>query len=604
LAAVCCALFAAGTAEAKSPAHCAAGDLVETGLQGQVPMADRLSGRAAKGYTCNLTEVGNYPSTSFANFDTYENCAYYSDTVGLYSADGGTIVLDVSDPRKPVKTDYLTAKPFRNAGESLRVNRKRGLIVADRYTVNGIGRFDDASSPRQLAVYDVKGDCRHPRLLADTVMPSAVGHEGCFQPDGMVYYMGSTDTITPIDLSDPANPRQLSEPKAWGIHGCSTSDDGNRGYFADIGTGRLRIADTSEVQQRKQGAVMRQISELVLPDDVGQQSTIPLTYAGRPYLLDWSEYRSFLQPCVTSKGASSFGYPAILDIADEQQPKIVSTMKTEVMDPKNCAALLADSVFAQSPQNLAKAGDVFALIGSRVFLYDSHYCSTDRLHDPTIAACSSFASGVRVYDIRDPAKPTEIAYWNAGFVKDPAGAATYGNLVIARPVVRSDLGQIWVPDAFKGFHVLQFREGIWPFASEDPCPHPDYYLEQYDLGYSDCRAERAATVRLPSARPCRTTRDLTVRLRGGVTAVRAYVRGKRVAVKRRGTRVVVRGPRSGRYTLKVVATTAKGRRIVRTRRYRSCVPTGAAKPRAATNVVLSAQLVDQVIALCRLAGTP
>jgi hypothetical protein len=603
LLALAALMLGTSEASAKSPAQCAPGDLVETGLQGQVPMGDRLSGRAAKGYTCNLTEIGNHPSTSFANFDTYENCAYYSDTVGLYSAEGGTIVLDVSDPRKPKRTDYLTAKPFRNAGESLRVNRKRGLLVADRYTVSGIGRLDDASSPRQLSVYDIKGDCRHPKLLVDTLMPSAVGHEGCFQPDGMVYYMASTDTITPIDLSDPAHPKQLSEPKAWGIHGCSTSDDGNRGYFADIGRGELLIADTSEVQARKQGAQMREISRLWMPDNGGQQSTIPISYGGKPYVLDWSEYRTFLVPCIPGQQTSSnFGYPAIIDIADETKPRVVSTLKTEVMEPKNCATVLADSAFIQSPDKFLGAGDVFPLLGSRVFLYDSHYCSTDRLHDPTIVACSSFASGLRVYDIRDPAKPTEIAYWNAGFVKDPVGSALYGNLAIARPVIRSDLGQIWFPDAFKGFHALQFRDGVWPFANRDPCPHVDHYLEQYDLGYGDCRAQRTATVRLPSQKPCRTTRDLTIRLRGEFASIRVYVRGKRVATKRRGTRLIVRGPSTGRYTLRIVARTRGGRTVTKTRRYRTCVPTGKAKPRAATNPVLSAAVVDQVIALCRLMG--
>jgi len=592
-------LLMAGEAQAKSPALCGPNDMVETGLQGQIPLADRLTGRAEKGYNCNLDEVGSYASTSFANFDTYENCAYYSDTIGLTSAEGGTIVLDVSDPRKPVKTDYLTARATRLAGESLRVNRKRGLLVADRYVVGGIGKFSESDSQRQLAVYDVKGDCRHPKLLADTIMPSAVGHEGCFQPDGMVYYMASTDTITPIDLSDPTQPRQLSEPKAWGVHGCSTSDDGNRGYFADIGTGRLLIADTSEVQQRKAGAQMREIASYHTPGNEGQQSTIPVTYGGKPHLLDWSEYATFLVPCILEERESNFGYAQIFDISDERKPQVVSKLKTEVMDPKNCAAVSADRVFLIT-DGLAK-GDVFPVIGSQVFLYDTHYCSTDRTHDPTIVACSSFGSGVRVYDIRDPRKPTEIAYWNAGTVA-LGPTALVANAAVARPVVRSDLGQIWVPDAYKGFHVLQFRDGVWPFAGQDPCPHADDYLEQYDIGYRDCRAQRTATVRMPSQKPCRTGRNLTIRLRGEFASVRVYVRGKRVSAKRRGTRLVVRGPRTGRYSVRVVARTRGGRTVVKTRRYRACVPSGRSKPRAATNPVLSAQLVDQIIALCRLAG--
>ena len=601
---VCAVGLCAGSAEAKSPAKCAPGDLVETGLQGQVPMADRVTGRAAKGYTCNLTEVGLHPSTGFANFDTYENCAYYSDTIGLYSAEGGTIVLDVSDPRKPVRTDYLTARSTRNAGESLRVNRKRGLLVADRYVLPDLGPFSakatDPDTARSLAVYDVKGDCRKPKLLADVTMPSAMGHEGCFQPDGMVYYMASTATITPIDLTDPANPKQLSEPKPWGIHGCSTSDDGTRGYFADIGVGRLLIADTSQVQQRRPGAAMTEISEVPTPGNVGQQSTIPLTYRGKPYLLDWSEYAEFLVPCTVQPRESNFGYPLILDIADERNPKVVSKLKTEVMDPENCAAVSADGVYG----GLAGVdkGDVFPIIGSRVFLYDSHYCSTDRLHDPTIVACSSFGSGVRVYDIRDPAKPTEIAYWNPGFVSTPGSTAAFGNLAVARPVVRSDLGQIWFPDTFKGMHVLQFREGVWPFRDRDPCPHPDYYLEQYDLGYRDCRAQRDKAIQLPSSKPCRSRRDFTIRLRGRLGSVRVTVNGKRVPVRRSRARIDLRGLPEGRYTVRVVARTRSGRTITRTRTYRTCLPRKrpATARAAAASPVLSQEMVQRVLALCRI----
>lgn len=610
VAAALLALSVAASASAASPAACGPNDEVETGLQGQIPMADRISGRSAEGYNCNLDEVGFFASTAFANFDTYENCAYYSDTIGLYNAEGGTVVLDVSDPRKPVQTDYLTAKPFRNAGESLRVNRKRGLLVADRYTIGGFGRYDDPDSPRELAVYDVSTNCKKPELLADVIMPSAVGHEGCFQPDGMVYYMGSTDTITPIDLSDPRNPKQLSEPYERGIHGCSTSDDGKRGYLADIGEGRLIVADTSEVQARKEGAKITDLAYLPTPTSTGQQSTIPLTYGGKPYLLNWSEFTELLRPCSPGSGSdTNFGYPIMVDLADERSPKVVAKMQTEVMLPEHCPTVLADSVFLSTDG--LDAGDVFPIVGSRVFLYDSHYCSTDRLHDPTIAACSSFGSGVRVYDIRNPAKPVEIAYWNPGSVATPDGSALLANAAVARPVIRSDLGQIWFPDAYRGFHVLQFRQGVWPFAGTDPCPHDDYYLRQYDLGYEDCRKQRAATVQLPSPKVCRSRRDFTIRLRqprrGRIRSAQVFVNGKRVRVVR-GFRAQVdlRGLPKGRYTVRVVVRTTRGTTITRTRRYRTCLPRARAAPArprvSAADLGAASRAVDRILLLCRLAA--
>ena len=609
--AVALALTGASDAHAASPAVCGPNDKPETGLQGQLPQADRAGGRAADGYTCNLQEVGFFESTSFANFDTYENCAYYSDTIGLYSAEGGTIVLDVSDPRKPVKTDYLTARATKNAGESLRVNRKRGLLVADRYTIREYGKATEPETARSLAVYDVKGDCRKPKLLADVIMPTAVGHEGCFQPDGMVFYMASTSTITPIDLTDPAKPKQLSEPWDRGVHGCSTSDDGKRGYFGDIGTGRLLIADTSEVQARKPGAQMRDIGELPTPGNAGQQATIPVTYGGKPFLIDWSEYVDLGHQCVPGQPSeSNFGYPIIVDIADERKPKTVSKLQTEVMLPKNCAAVLADSVFLTTT-SLDK-GDVFPLIGSRVFLYDSHYCSTDRLHDPTIVACSSFGSGVRVYDIRDPRAPREIAYYNPGSVKSPDGTAFIANATVARPVVRSDLGQIWVPDIAKGFHVLQFRDGVWPFAGHDPCPHEDYYLEQYDLGYGECRAQRSKTVQLPSTRTCLSRRDFTIRLReprrGRIKSVRVTIDGKRRKVRlgraggRTTARIDLRGLKRSRYTVRVVVTTSRGRRITERRRYRTCVPSPRARSAAASQLTGSSTRLARIDYTCRIVG--
>src|SRR3954451_18496765 len=87
------ALLAGADAQAKSPAQCGPNDRPETGLQGQIPMADRVSGRSVERYSCNLTEVGFMKSSSFANFDTYKTCAYYSDPIGATNAEGGTVVV-------------------------------------------------------------------------------------------------------------------------------------------------------------------------------------------------------------------------------------------------------------------------------------------------------------------------------------------------------------------------------------------------------------------------------------------------------------------------------------------------------------------------------
>jgi hypothetical protein len=65
-----------------------------------------------------------------------------------------------------------------------------------------------------------------------------------------------------------------------------------------------------------------------------------------------------------------------------------------------------------------------------------HYCRPDRLHEPTIVACANFGSGLRVFDIRDPARPAEIAYYNAGTVgSDPPVADWAVSPPASSPVV-------------------------------------------------------------------------------------------------------------------------------------------------------------------------
>jgi hypothetical protein len=97
-------------------------------------------------------------------------------------------------------------------------------------------------------------------------------------------------------------------------------------------------------------------------------------------------------------------------------------------------------------------------------------------------------SGLRVYDIRDPERPKEIAYYNAGTVSPTDETVDW---IFARPVIRRDLGQIWFVTTFGGFHAVEFENGLWPFQDPDPCPGPwDHHQAQYDPGYEACLSRR------------------------------------------------------------------------------------------------------------------
>ena len=121
-------------------ADCGPGSRPETSIQGRVPKADYLSGRAERGYLCNTRQVAHQGSSGGFKTLRYTDrkgntCAFYDSTLlvgrdvvsNLLSGDGlGVVVLDMNNPRKPRRTDTLVTPTMLTPHESLLVNERRG----------------------------------------------------------------------------------------------------------------------------------------------------------------------------------------------------------------------------------------------------------------------------------------------------------------------------------------------------------------------------------------------------------------------------------------------------------------------------------------------
>ena len=297
------------------------------------------------------------PSSSFANFDTYKNCAYYSDTIGATNAEGGTVVVDVSDPRKPVQTAYLTERAAANAGESLRVHRERGLLVADRYYL-APGRQQLRRPRRQPLARHLRHLEGLPQAEAARRRRHAVGDRprGLLpgRRDGLLHGEHRHDHADRHLRSD-ASPSSCRSRRTSGSTAARPARTASAPTSPTSGPARLVVADTSEVQARKENAQIKVIGELPTPGNDGQQSTIPIFYDGRPHIFNFAEYAELGQPCASRPDReTNFGYPMIVDIADERNPKVVSKIFNEVTLPENCAAVAADS--AAFPSQRADQG--------------------------------------------------------------------------------------------------------------------------------------------------------------------------------------------------------------------------------------------------------
>ena len=423
-------------------AECAAGSRPETGLQGRVSPEDHESGRAAQGFTCNTALVGSYAKPNAMGtvggfkVERYvdaagHDCAYYDTTLlfptNVLDQEGGVNVLDMADPTKPVLTARLVTPAMDTPHESLVVSTARGLLVAVAGNL--------ATNVGQIDIYDISNDCRHPEFKSSTPV-GFLGHESGLAPDGRTFYSASpgASTLVAVDITNPSVPVPISFGN-YDSHGLSISADGNRAYVAGVDSG-LIVLDTSQVQARKLPAEMPEVARLQWHSMSIPQNAIPITIKGHPYLVEIDEFGA----------QSEVGAGRIIDIGDETQPRVLSNLRLEVHQPENFPATANDNG-AQNP----------------VQGYAGHYCNVPTRVDPEIVACSMILSGLRVFDIRDPAQPREIAYFNAPVtprIVPPVGVnPPPSNWAMSSPSFVPERDEIWYSDGLSGFYAVRLTGG-------------------------------------------------------------------------------------------------------------------------------------------------
>lgn len=444
-------------------AECGPGSLPETAMQGQVPLVDRQSGRNQQGYHCNLQMVGQYQGQGAAVVSpSTDRCAYMSTGIfgQLLNPSPGTQVVDVSDPQQPrFSTNLVGPSMLQGTWESLKVNAARGLLGGVAVgPLASAGFFD---------VYDISADCTQPvhlNGLAGTPLElpaNLLGHEGNWAPDGQTYWSTGTaaGNVTAIDVSTPTLPTivytgLLGFPAN---HGVEFNADGTRMYLSTCLPGGVTILDVSQVQERALLPQVTQVGSLTWNARSCTQHALPVFYDDVPHLIAPDEF--------ASEGIH------FVDISDEAAPRVVQHLQLEIQQPEHAAIRVEDT---------ANAG---------AFGYEAHYCSVDRVHNPTAMACGYFQSGIRVFDIRDLAAVREIAYFNPPAQGDKA-ADLYGSLhaygggvlppISDQNATSSDefvLGPYWF-DYLAGFPELLATgaEAIHGDMSADWCSSPPRFV--------------------------------------------------------------------------------------------------------------------------------
>jgi hypothetical protein len=338
----------------------------------------------------------------------------------------GTSILDVTDPRLPKLIAHIPGEPGGGA-QMARVCelRGRGRFYLLRTHGHSAHEVWDVTDPQRAARVSVVS-----RGLSDT-------HKSWWECDTGIAYLVSgvpgwrTSRMTQVfDLSDPARPKHIRDfglpgqqpgatgPVPIGLHGpISTGWRGNRVYFG-YGTnanGVMQIVDRRKLiapgkEPTAENLEVPQVARFDLPAGYGAHTAFPIVgLAERNYVLVVNE-------ALTTHCREEHQKVWLVDVTDEANPTVVSTWM-----PEGAAAFCARGRFGAHASNESFAEVYY---GKLVFV-------------------SWFNAGVRVLDIRDPAKPAEVAW----FV--PAGSPLTNNVEV------DERGYVYIVDRGSlGLHVL------------------------------------------------------------------------------------------------------------------------------------------------------
>jgi hypothetical protein len=323
--------------------------------------------------------------------------------------------------------------------ESLNLNAKRGLLAAEMGNAT--------TYPGLMAIYSVSKDCLRP-TLDSTYLAAPFGHESGFSPDGNTFWIGGGEGIAAVDVSNPYHPKTIWEGALF-AHGLNLSPDGDYLYDSDPIDGNLTILNVSQIQDRVPHPKVTEVSRLTWRTVSIPQNTDPFFVNGVPYLLEFDEFGFRFD---TDSPLDTVGGARIINIADPAHPYVVSNIRLAVNQPANHHAADGDPSPVPAP----------------LLNYASHYCAIPRQIDPEIAACSFINSGLRIFNIEDPAHPYEVGY----FISPPKAATVAGaeaaDFAMSQPAFDPAKREVWYTDANSGFYVIKLDKRVWPDPTLTP----------------------------------------------------------------------------------------------------------------------------------------
>ncbi|OGA78597.1 MAG: hypothetical protein A3G81_04870 [Betaproteobacteria bacterium RIFCSPLOWO2_12_FULL_65_14] len=367
-----------------------------------------------------LREVGYIDCSGGGQVVVKNDVAY----IGNMSAPDGTLVVDVSDPRKP--------KELARLGMFVGTHSHKVRVENDIMVINRERNPFQAGAPADfkggLGIYDVSKRGR-PKFITNWETDGRGVHR--FDFDGRYAYISPTvkgyvgNIVVILDLVNPAKPVEVGR---WWMPGQWT-DGGEKPAWK--GTDQrchhpLRLENRLYTSYWHGGFVILDIEDLSKPKLVSSFNTYPAfpwpTHTCLVFPFAIRNRRIMLVASEDAGRARDF-YPAFLwvyDITDEKQPVPFASYQIEGIDG------------TAQPEFTGVHQPCEVITGTEV-------------------PVAWFAYGVRVLDFANPHAPKEVAW----YLPDPAPGLGDKARVQSNDVTVDSRGLIYLLDRIRGCHILE-----------------------------------------------------------------------------------------------------------------------------------------------------
>ena len=407
----------------------------------------------------------------------------------------GTSLLDVTDPKNPKYLSHIPG-PAEKSGEvagsqMVRVCSGNVLPHGQHGKWYMLRTHGNIGADESQEIYDTTDPAR-PVLLTTIVDHLSNTHKNWWECDTGIAYLvannaaegwkhsGSSQHLKIYDLSDPAHPKYVrdfglpgqqpgaAEAAPTGIHGVISAGVTKNRIYMPYGVGAngvIQIIDrkklltdfTSSVRPSREDLLSPQVGVIKMSRDQGGHSAFPIFGVPIPEFQGFARYKTRDLLIVTSEADTNQACTTaphmafILDITDETAPWPISTLRVPEM-----------------PGDFCGKGGPFGAHGIAESFYPLYYGK--------LAIIAWFNAGVRIWDIRDPYAPRQVAY----FIPAPNqnteescvtvnGSKTCKTAVSTNNVEVDDRGLIYAVDrSGTGLHILRLTGAASEVVSVGP----------------------------------------------------------------------------------------------------------------------------------------